>query len=477
VPYVVVLVVVHLLIAHLLWRLMLRLGVDALLATVLAAAFAVLGAGAENLLLAWQVQLIAPLATGIGALLIAPDDGPLGRRDAWVSVLLLVGLMCSGVGVTMLAVVALVTLLRRGWKPMLATIAVPVAAYAIWYVAYGRDTLAHNRDSLSTAAQKLPEYVWRGLTDAVDATFGLDGIAPALLAGLAVWLVLRARAKDARWEIPLVMAAGALMFLGLTALRRSGLGIDSAGGSRYVYVVVALLLPAGALALDALLARSSLRLPAIALLAALLFAVQVPRLNRASEHWAVIDQSAKSRVLGTAALAKAGEDFAIDVPVGKYMPSLTVAKIVELADDGKLPDEPVTERQELDARLYTQVVVTRSSRGSPGAVPTLARADDASVERGRSATCRRVVPTGDHPGVLLRFVREGSVTIEQGSSEPIRLSLWGDTAVSETRTIDAFPDVPVTVHVPGGYGLGVGTSREGVTQLCPVAVGQPSTQR
>src|SRR4029079_15106616 len=46
-PYLVVLFLFHLLIVHLLWRLLLRIGVEVWLATLTAGLFAVLGVGAE----------------------------------------------------------------------------------------------------------------------------------------------------------------------------------------------------------------------------------------------------------------------------------------------------------------------------------------------------------------------------------------------------------------------------------------------
>jgi len=475
IPYVVVLLLVHLAIVHLLWRLMLRLGVDALLATVLCGAFAVLGAGGDNLSLAWQMQLVAPIATGLGALLLAPEHGGLGRRDLWVSLLLLAGLMCSGVGLTMMAVVGLVALLRRGWKVALGTVALPAVAYAVWYLAYGRDAGSQNPDSLSTAVQKVPEYVWRGLTDAVDGTFGLSGIGPAVLAALAVWLVLRARADDSRWDVPLAMAAGAVLFLALTDLRRSGLGIDTAGTSRYVYVVVALLLPAGALALDALLARSALRLPAVVALAALLLAVQLPELNRVADHWTVIDRSVKSRVLGSAALAREGQGFLSVLPVPEYMPGLTVDKIRKLSEDGKLPGGRVTERERLDAALYTQVAsYPGSARRKPEAAPALALAGDATVEPGSSAACRKVVPEGQNPGVLVQVDEPGSVIVRTGKTEPLRLSLWRGDVASQARRIDAVAGVPVRIRAAvHGLALGVGVPVSGVTEICGLATSSP----
>ena len=57
-PYLVMLIVAHLLAAHLLWRLMMRYGVDWLLATGAAAVFMVLGAGWEDLINAFQVTFV-----------------------------------------------------------------------------------------------------------------------------------------------------------------------------------------------------------------------------------------------------------------------------------------------------------------------------------------------------------------------------------------------------------------------------------
>ncbi|MCJ7438387.1 MAG: hypothetical protein MUP97_11590, partial [Acidimicrobiia bacterium] len=53
-PYVVVLLLVHLLVAHLLWRVLRRVGVEDWFATVAIALFLVLGVGWENLTAAFQ---------------------------------------------------------------------------------------------------------------------------------------------------------------------------------------------------------------------------------------------------------------------------------------------------------------------------------------------------------------------------------------------------------------------------------------
>ena len=162
-PYVLLLVVVHLAVVVLLWRVMVRAAVDPWLALGFTAVVAVPGVGFENLTNVWQVTLVSSVALGLGAMLLLPERGPLAWRDGVASVLLTVGMACSGVGITMLGVVALVALVRRGWRTALAVSALPAVAYAWWYVAYGSDQ--NNVTTLSYRA--VPGFVWDGLTDSI----------------------------------------------------------------------------------------------------------------------------------------------------------------------------------------------------------------------------------------------------------------------------------------------------------------------
>ena len=81
-----------------------------------ASVFALFGAGAQNLLWAFQVTFTGALVLGLVHLLLADHDGPLDRRD-WLGLAAgFLGLMCSGVAVTMVFVVGVAALLRRGWR-------------------------------------------------------------------------------------------------------------------------------------------------------------------------------------------------------------------------------------------------------------------------------------------------------------------------------------------------------------------------
>ena len=68
-----------------------------------------------------------------------PERGGYGRRDFAVSLLLVVGLTCSGVGVTMTVVVAIAAFLRRGWRVTAAILSIPVVVYGTWYVLEGTE--------------------------------------------------------------------------------------------------------------------------------------------------------------------------------------------------------------------------------------------------------------------------------------------------------------------------------------------------
>ena len=125
----------HLVAAALVLAVMRRSGVRPWLATVAAAVFVFFGAGAENILVAFQITFVGSLVFGLTQLLFADHDGPLDRRD-WLGLLAgFAGLLCSGVAVTMTVVVGLAVLLRRGfrgWRVALFHTAPLAVAYALW---------------------------------------------------------------------------------------------------------------------------------------------------------------------------------------------------------------------------------------------------------------------------------------------------------------------------------------------------------
>jgi hypothetical protein len=393
-PYVAVVIVAHLVLVALLWQVMVRSRVDPWVATAACAIFAVLGIGFENLTTAWQVTLVAPLTLGFGALLLLPESGSFGRRDAVASALLTVGMMCSGVGLPVLIAVALVILVRRGVRVTAAVVAAPVIAYAVWYVAYGRDTPA----VANPAPGAVPDFVWRGLTDALGGVARVDVFGVLIVLAVGGWTVLHLarRPFDQRLLVPSALAVGAVCFLAGTAYRRGNLPGSDPAESRYAYVTVAFVLPLVALAAQSLFRGSTVRRVALVVVTAVLVVAQVRELDRG----AGIDINNEGVVVATAALVREGRTFLLERPLGPFEPQLTVGEIAAMDRDGKLPDARPSVQDVLTVLARLDVVV-----GPTAVVPTR---DVARVVSARHASAEP-----DGTGCVRLRAREGNEVVLQ----------------------------------------------------------------
>ncbi len=246
-PYLVPVLVAHVLIVHLVWRRCLRDGANPWLATVLSLLLGLLGSGWSDLAWAFQIGFDGSVLFGLLALDLADRDSGSLRRDAIVSLVALAALMCSTVGDAMLLALAILLLARRPWRQTIRVLALPVVAYAVWWLAVGRDGLATRHDSLTPAVlAKVPGFVVAQL----EATLGSHRL---LLGGfvalvLGVWLARHVGCMWSRHPAALALVCAALAFWAL-----AGLGRDSGGNltpARYVYIGAALVLPFVSLALS-----------------------------------------------------------------------------------------------------------------------------------------------------------------------------------------------------------------------------------
>jgi hypothetical protein len=337
-PYVVLSVLVHVAVAALVRVVMRRAGVDPWIATVVAAVVLFFGAGAENILYAFQITFTGALAFGLAHLLLADHEGPIDRRD-WLGVLAgLLGLLCSGVAIAMVAVVGLATLARRGWRVAAFHVAPLAVVYLAWWAKYARSVTDVTGDLGSTVG-----FVRRGFTIAFGSLGQVVGvgllIAVVLLAGL--WLVRDdvIGARRAQLTAPFALAIGAVLFFVLTGLGRTNAQrlIDDPGASRYQYVAVALLAPVLAVAIDALF-RRSLAVGAIALAVLL---VGVPgNLSAASDfgrHQARITKPTRDTLLTIARLPREGRSPADLEPDPINAPWVTLGWIRDGVRSGRIP--------------------------------------------------------------------------------------------------------------------------------------------
>jgi len=151
-----------------------------------AAVLVCFGAGAENILVAFQISFIGSLVFGLTQLLLADHDGPIDRRD-WLGLLAgFAGLMCSGAAVAMTVMVGLAIILRRGrrgWPVALFHTAPLAVAYFLWsrFSPTGQSADVYHSQSIVQVAK----FVANG----IKAAFGGLERTPALGAVLGIVLI------------------------------------------------------------------------------------------------------------------------------------------------------------------------------------------------------------------------------------------------------------------------------------------------
>jgi hypothetical protein len=329
-PYLGLALLAHLTVAHLLWRILNRVGVPAWGATIVAFLVVLLGAGAENILWAFQFGFMGAVAIGLGVVLLL-DAEKLGVvRIVAVIVLAIVAPMFSGTAIPLLAAGAIVGLVRRGlWRTVLLFL--PAAAvYVAWYLRYalhdpstpqGVHTLPGALFALVYAGAMLAGGLGRALP-----WIGL-GVIPAV--GVVVWFVVTVR-RGIRGQTlaAYALACGAVVFILLTAYARSGFGLSAAAAQRYAYVTIVLLLPGLSLLVAGLLGRlvASRRTWTIAVTVGLLALVvfNAGTLEVSGEQQAAREQGSRHRV---------DADYAIVT-----RPAVTAAKLAAPADPRWAPD-------------------------------------------------------------------------------------------------------------------------------------------
>jgi len=260
IPYEAALLVVHVVAALLLFLLVRRRSGD-LPAFAAAVTLLVLGAGAKDITWAFQIGFVGSVAFGLLAMLLLDGSPPFPRRALPASAALLGSLMCSGVGLAFIAAVAIELLADRPRRRFLLVLAVPVAAFAIWFVEYGSGLPGTPGAPCPTCAptgfradvhtgpigvsymESLASFLKTGLDASTAGIFGSAALWTPLLVIVATLVVahLFLQRKVFPWQIG--MAAGAIAWFTLVGLGRAQNGPGDATDPHYVYVGIVFLLP------------------------------------------------------------------------------------------------------------------------------------------------------------------------------------------------------------------------------------------
>lgn len=347
-PYLLLAVAVHLLVVHLLWRLMIRTGAVPAIATVAAFVLAMLAPGSENVLWAFQMGFMLPLATGTAALLVAMRPRLRIRDLVVICLLLLVGLASSGTALAVSAAVLLFVLIRHGWRPALAAGAVVAVPYGAWYLTFGQTpqgTSAFMASTVQDLLVRVPEYLSYGLIEGLSRTIPFPALTAALLVALSLWLVVELRRDGLRRLSPVhFLVFGAVLFSALTAVARVQLPVESAAAGRYVYVVFALVLPAAVLGLSALVGRSRAALAVVCTILAIVAAYNVGGFMRDARVQSQLELTVQSAMSAAVVLDDGSEAVAVRRPSPVVAPPLTVADVREFVARGQFdPIDPTAE--------------------------------------------------------------------------------------------------------------------------------------
>ena len=242
-PYLAVLVVLHLTVAALVYEVVRRtsgpwvaLGVSVIVLFV--------GGGFENLFWAFQIGFVGATAAGLAAILVFDAEPLTPRRAAAGSGLLMAALATQGgPGIVCSVAVAIELLLDPRRRRMALLLAFPAAAYAVWYLAIGRTGVEAHEGVFRPAVTAMPPMIVTGFSTVAGTLVGVGtevgGLVLAFLVVVALIQAVRQRGYQVAPRLVACLVAVAL-FYALIALARSFVGVSTATLTRYTYVSVVL---------------------------------------------------------------------------------------------------------------------------------------------------------------------------------------------------------------------------------------------
>jgi hypothetical protein len=415
-PYQVLVIGVHLTVGVLLRAVMRRSGVSPWIATAAASLFVLLGSGDQDIVWAFQIGYVGAVAFGLIDLLLAVHDGPIGRRDWFGLAAGLAALLCSGVAVTMVVVVAIATLVQRGWRAALFHTVPLGVVYGAWFLTFGHK-------GVQSHGTTLHEFV-SFLSGAISASFrGMGqhlGVSIALAVMLVVGILMAAfdgtvAERRHRLAMPGALLFGALVYLAISAVGRPNT-IFTHEADRYVHVTAALAMPAIAVAADAFVRRWRFLLPA----AMFVLLAGVPGNIRALRVHNIVDRGSKELMLTLPRVAMAKEVPRDTRPQPVLAPEVTIGWLLDGVAEGRVPPPPKSDPTAPAVATLTLALDQRRSDSPPShcrtvlapAVRRLIRGEGILFENGPLAVS---VVVGDSRGSLSFFAGNGNLLVARAT--------------------------------------------------------------
>jgi len=250
-PFSAILLLVHTAAAFVLFLIVRRQAGD-LIGIAAAGLLLLVGQGAENVFWAFQVGFVGSVLLGLIAIWLLQAPGAGRVRPSLASAALVASLASSGIGLFFLPTVAVDLWLDRARRRLLWVLAAPVAAYGVWFLAFGRAKVTQHRSPLDAdPLRELVTYVPSGIGSGLAGMLSLGSHFGMLaFAGGTTVLTLLLRRTRPLPALAIGATVGLVLQYTVTGLVRAQFGDGQAMSSRYVYVatVFGLLIFATALA-------------------------------------------------------------------------------------------------------------------------------------------------------------------------------------------------------------------------------------
>jgi hypothetical protein len=443
----------------------------------------VLGSGSTNIIWAFQVTWTLSIAFGLLALLLI-ETSPMVLspwRVGFVSAALLFALMSSGIGLGFLAAAFVELLVDRRRRRYLLALIVPIAAYGIWFLAYGAalsgtpgapcptcsTTFAADLRSLGPGyIGSVLGYISLGLKASASGIVGLGGIAgqivPALLVVLFAWHWYVQGGIEG-WELGLV--AGLVAQFALIGVARARLGLQGATDSHYVYVGVVYFLPLVANSIKVLPWRGLWRAAVPSAIAVAILANAIVLLDRASANTELM--RTENAELRTVELFRGAPDMALHRALDNViMPQLNASSYFAAIDElgSPVPASIPGSLSKLPAHAVDQEMVVLF-----GDAMKVSAADQQSTQ---GLVCQKV--DASNGSIIDVRVPDGHVIAMTSSVAGNGTVSLGLLETPSSRTVQAV-QIPVATYVqvrlpntgtPVLWRLRIVTARVGELQVC-----------
>lgn len=468
-PYMVPVLLAHLGVCLLLNVLLRRFGVRPWVAVFVALFVAFYGAGAEDTLWAFQIGFVGSLFFGLLSVWLseAVGRGPLRVGLVWVA--LVASLMCSGVGLSVVGLVTVFVLLRRGLRPALVTLSVPVIVYLGWWIAIGR-TAVRPLEGQSVNLPRVPEFVWTGLTSVWQLGTGVPASGMVVLAAVIGAALLVRDELDAARCLAVAGLAGALCHFALAGVTRASFGVDQAASSRYLYLGAVLMAPALALLLDIVVDRFRrprwLSVVVAAVIAVFVLVNGVSQMFVVSATRTELLSDMPTRTVAAAQLVREDAPLLSTFVDPVFTPDLQVSDLRKPEIQAALPQHPSEPKALLSAASRLQVAVSTGPLDVPvatsmtfiqGIRPSPDPAPGCHDYYVDSVPSILLLPTGTH-GAKLTY---------EGPSSYIKTVLYKDGLQGPPVDWPSKPGAPVTIGTSlAGATLDIRFTATGPTRLC-----------